>query len=101
MILTARNQAQNFQRLAVNVKDAQAAAKAQEAPKAQNETVTNPNVNLNKNPEQDTFNSNAQNLVKDAIKGASMLYLTGFCIGFCPQLFLVAAGAFLFSGAGQ
>ncbi|MCR5260671.1 MAG: hypothetical protein K6C94_02415 [Candidatus Gastranaerophilales bacterium] len=101
--ITAESQRNNFLKLATSVKDAQAAAKAENKTTAEQKVATNPNNKLERTPEQDTcsFQNDTKTIAKEAIKGASLLYMVGFCFGFCPGLFMVAAGAFLFSNKGQ
>ncbi len=68
-------------------------------------TITNPNNELERNPENDTVEINANDATKDlakkALKGSAALYLAGFAFGFAPGLFMLAAGAFLFSNKGE
>lgn len=65
--------------------------------------ATNPNNSLERNPQEDSFSlgDDSREHAKSMIKGLSMLYVAGFCMGFCPGLFFLAAGAFLFSNKGQ
>ena len=104
MQVNLTNNQQNIQRLAVNVREAQEAARANNVQNNNTETVTNPNT-ATRQPETDTFNNNqadaAKELTKNLIKGSAMAYLVGFCFGCCPGLFMIAAGAFLFSNQGQ
>lgn len=100
--ITAESQRNNFLKLATSVKEAKGAAKTENTAKAEQQTATNPNK-FERTPEQDTcsFQNNAKTMAKEAIKNASLLYMAGFCLGFCPGLFMIAAGAFLFSNKGQ
>lgn len=101
--ITAESQQKNFLKLATNVRDAKAVDKTENNVKAEQKTATNPNNKLERTPEQDTcsFNNDAKTFAKESIKKASLLYMVGFCFGFCPGLFMLAAGAFLFSNKGQ
>lgn len=99
--INAATQQNAFLKLSTNVKEAQEAAKANETRNVENQVATN--STLERTAEEDTFTTgdDAKQVAKDALKAASALYVAGFCLGFCPGLFMLATGAFLFSNKGQ
>ena len=98
LILNAAQQKANIEKLAVSVNNAQDAKAAEEA-RANKEMVGEFDAKMKNQPEADTFGG--KDFVKSALKQATGAYLIGFCFGFCPPLFLLAAGAFLFSNKGE
>ena len=96
----------NFQRLALCNKDMFKTNETSENQEVQTSGVNNDNqvtsqIQLENQPEQDSFVRNDDNLAADAFKGASILALASFCFGFAPELLLLATGAFLFSNKGE
>ena len=104
--INPQTQSANFGKLTTNVnqaKEAEEASKVEKAQKAQAAEKPNATNTLERTPEEDScsFSNNCKEMTKEAIKSASLLYVAGFCLGFCPGLFMIAAGAFLFSNKGQ
>jgi len=102
MQLTATNNAQNLRRVGVSVQDAQQAAKTENVQRSSVETTTNTSTTtVRAQAQTDVFENAAYRATKDLVKRSALAYLVGFCFGFCPGLFVVAAGAFLFSNRGE
>ena len=102
MQLTATNNAQNLRRVGVSVQEAQQAAKTENVQKSSVETTTNTSTTtVRAQAQTDVFENSAYRATKDLVKRSALAYLVGFCFGFCPGLFVVAAGAFLFSNKGE
>ena len=102
MQLTATNNAQNLRRVGVSVQEAQQAAKTENVQRSSVETTTNTSTTtVRAQAQTDVFENAAYRATKDLVKRSALAYLVGFCFGFCPGLFVVAAGAFLFSNRGE